>query len=65
MRPGAGRGQRADGDDLLAASTGYPTRISLDDYFGACPGGGFRDPNLPPTEESLFLLMQVPERSFP
>lgn len=55
---GAG-GQPAGGGDLLAASTTYPTRISMDEYFGACPGGGFRDPNLPPTEESLSLLMQV------
>jgi hypothetical protein len=49
----------AAGGDLLAAAAEYPTRISLDSYFGACPGGGFRDPSLPPTEESLTLLMTV------
>lgn len=45
--------------DLLAAVAAYPTRISLENYFGACPGGRFRDPNLPPTDKSLALLMTV------
>ena len=44
---------------LLSAGPTYPTRISMDSYFGACPGGRFRDPSLPPTEESLALLMRV------
>ena len=45
--------------DLLAAVASYPTRISLESYFGACPGGGFRDPSLPPTEKSLALVMRA------
>lgn len=47
------------GEDLLlgVASGDYPTRISLETYIAACPGGCFRDPSLPPTERSLALLM--------
>ena len=45
------------------AEDGLPTRSRLthDEYFGACPGGLFRDPQLPPTAESLTLLLQVLE----
>lgn len=65
QQPAAGPGSSAaattagPAGDLLAAVASYPTRISLDSYFGACPGGGFRDPGLPPTEQSLALLMRV------
>ena len=31
--------------------------VTIDEYFGACQGGRFRDPNLPPTKESLDLLL--------
>jgi hypothetical protein len=37
----------------------YPTTISLDDYHDACPNGLFRDPNLPPTEAALALLLRA------
>lgn len=46
-------------EDQLAAVAAYPDQISMDSYFGACPGGLFRDPGLPPTERSLELLMEV------
>jgi hypothetical protein len=47
------------GEDPLAAVAAYPDQISMDSYFGACPGGLFRDPGLPPSESSLELLMAV------
>ena len=42
-----------------AEGSEHPTTISQDEYFDACPGGLFRDKNLPPTEHSLRLLMEV------
>lgn len=56
---GGAAGPSVMAGDLLAAVATYPSRISLESYFGACPGGGFRDPSLPPTEKSLALLMRV------
>jgi hypothetical protein len=50
-------GGDGDGDPLLGGVRDYPTRISLESYFAACPGGRFRDPRLPPTGRSLALLM--------
>lgn len=46
-------------EDPLEAVAAYPDQISMDSYFGACPGGLFCDPGLPPTELSLELLMAV------
>ena len=54
----SGAGEQA-AEDPLAAVTAYPDQISMDSYFGACPGGLFRDPGLPPSESSLELLMAV------
>jgi hypothetical protein len=33
--------------------------VTSSEYFDACPGGLFRDPNLPPTEEALELLLSA------
>ena len=33
--------------------------VTSQEYFAACPGGLFRDPNLPPTAEALALLLRV------
>ena len=37
----------------------YPTLITEEAYFGACSGGRFRDPKLPPCDEALALLLRV------
>jgi len=37
----------------------HPASITRDEYFAACRGGLFRDPHLPPTEQSLELLLSV------
>ena len=55
------RNAPSPGCELLAAAADYPDRISSDSYFGACPGGRFRDPSLPPTAQSLALLLQLLE----
>lgn len=51
----------ADGDGTLDSDV--PTRcvVTSEEYFGKCPSGLFRDPNLPPTEEAIELLMSVLE----
>ena len=41
------------------AAEDYPTLITQDAYFDACPGGRFRDPTLPPCDESLALLLRA------
>ena len=57
MKPGEPAGSSSEQEDLLAAVSSFPDEISLETYFGACPGGLFRDPSLPPTRDSLALLM--------
>jgi len=37
----------------------FPSSITIEEYFGAARGGRFRDPNLPPTEESLRKLLNA------
>jgi len=51
--------QVLDSDQGLAAVSGFPDEISMHSYFAACPGGLFRDPSLPPTADSLALLLSV------
>ena len=53
--------QPSEGCELLRAVASYPDRITSHDYFEACPGGRFRDPSLPPTQEALALLMSILE----
>jgi hypothetical protein len=60
MKPGEPPGSSSapqEQEDLLATVSSFPDEISLETYFGACPGGLFRDPSLPPTRDSLALLM--------
>lgn len=47
----------SESKDLLAAVSSFPDEISMATYFSACPGSLFRDPSLPPTQDSLALLM--------
>lgn len=35
----------------------YPSMITKQEYFAACPGGRFRDKKFPPTKESLDRLL--------
>jgi hypothetical protein len=44
-----------------AGLPGLPTRttVTASEYFEACPGGRFRDPNFPPTPESVELLLRI------
>ena len=46
---------------LLSAASSFPRRISSESYFGACSGGRFRDPCLPPNREALALVLSALE----
>jgi len=37
----------------------FPTRISQDEYFGACPGGLFSDPSLIANEASVDRIFDL------
>lgn len=37
----------------------FPTRISQDEYFGACPGGLFSDPSLIAREGSVDTIFDL------
>jgi len=43
----------------ICPASKHPSSITSAEYFGACRGGLFRDPHLPPTEQSLELLLSV------
>ena len=49
------------GKKAVARCDGQPTRciVTSDEYFSAAPHGRFRAPNLPPTAESLALLLHA------
>jgi len=49
------------GKKAEARCDGQPTRciVTSDEYFSAAPHGRFRAPNLPPTAESLALLLHA------
>lgn len=53
--------QNETGCTLLDTAANFPDYITSDEYFAACPGGIFRDPDFPPVQDSLTLLMSLLE----
>jgi len=52
-------GAGAEGIGAGSLQKEFPDIITLEAYFGACPYGRFRDPNLAPTEANLELLLSI------
>lgn len=49
----------AGSDDDGLGLDRFPTRISQDEYFDACPGGLFADPSLVASEASVDIIFDL------